>query len=342
MSFELRPDTAVDWLVSNGLVSSPAEFESEWLGSGICNRVVKAAAPSRCFVLKQPLEAFDLEVDHSADRDRICLEKAAIAAFADALAGELARTVEAPEVVHFSERDHVLVLACIPTDRTLRDRLRDGEVTPEIGELAASILVQIHGIGTERRHRDRFRVARNVRYDRLRLGLIHETVARHHPELGETVRAAVSKLLSTEQVLVHGDYAVKNLLVERRPLTVWPIDFEFAHLGAPAFDVSYFLHELLLRAVGFPERADDYLRIADSFWRAYRRNSAWEVDHAVARNVAITMLARLAGVSAFDWLDPTDRETGRRTAVRILEADPVSARSAVRIVREEVGAEYPR
>lgn len=47
---------------------------------------------------------------------------------------------------------------------------------------------------------------------------------------------------SARRVLVHGDYGLNNILIENSRVTAI-LDWEFAHIGNPAYDLAYFYHQ---------------------------------------------------------------------------------------------------
>ena len=71
-----------------------------------------------------------------------------------------------------------------------------------------------------------------------------------HPELTAMFEAEVSRLESTRECLVHGDYSPKNILVSESRLVV--LDCEMAWYGDPAFDLAFLLTHLHLKAIHRP------------------------------------------------------------------------------------------
>src|SRR4029450_13719150 len=96
--------------------------------------------------------------------------------------------------------------------------------------------------------------------------------------------------------LVHGDYAMKNMLVG--PSGRWVLDFEVAHVGNPIFDLGFFLSFVVLSAIRWPELATDLRTLADGFLAAYRAGSPFAQDDvALAGHTACLVLARTDGKS---------------------------------------------
>ncbi|AZH25703.1 phosphotransferase [Haloplanus aerogenes] len=124
--------------------------------------------------------------------------------------------------------------------------------------------------------------------------------------------AGFPRLQAREEVN-HGDYNPKNVFTTRdATTTLWVIDPEFACWGDPAWDVASQLAHLYVAAIHVGDRPREYLDAATRFWDVYRSRVPWELDTAVATEVAILLLARVDGRATLEYLTASDVERLRR------------------------------
>ncbi|MGH8940498.1 MAG: phosphotransferase, partial [Actinomycetes bacterium] len=119
-------------------------------------------------------------------------------------------------------------------------------------------------------------------------------------------------------------FSPKNVLVGDSDL--WVIDFEVAHYGDPAFDLAFLLSHLLLKAVHRPVDAVLFGECAMTFGEAYRGcvppplRPEWPY---VLGHTGCLLLARVAGKSPAEYLDPAGRSVAHELGRRLL-VDPPS------------------
>ena len=162
----------------------------------------------------------------------------------------------------------------------------------------------------------------------LRIDPFHRTVARKHPRLSARLGQLADELITTPTCLVHGDFSPKNVLSAGSE--VWLLDWEVAHLGLPAFDVSFLLAHLVCKTIHAPHFRDRYRECAESFIAAYEGDVREELQldgSAVCDHTAAVVLARADGKSPADYLTLEQRETARTLATQLLSAP--SAKSDV-------------
>lgn len=147
--------------------------------------------------------------------------------------------------------------------------------------------------------------------------------AGQHPDLAETITALDTMLAQAPQVLVHGDVSPKNILFrDGRPVI---LDAECATLQGAAFDPSFCLNHLILKAIHLPASRDNLLDQVGTFWAAYAPHVDWQdpadLERQVCRLVPALMLARVDGKSPVEYFTDADR-TLTRAVSRGLIADP--------------------
>lgn len=153
----------------------------------------------------------------------------------------------------------------------------------------------------------------------LRLDPYFGVTARSRPELAERIHEVSSRTAATGLTVIHGDVSPKNILVgPDGPILV---DAECATWGDPAFDLSFCLSHLLLKAVWHPEDADVLRAAAEELVSAYLPHVDWEPAPALERRAAALIpalaLARVDGASPVEYLD---EERGRPEVRRLASA----------------------
>ena len=129
---------------------------------------------------------------------------------------------------------------------------------------------------------------------------------------------------SDRRALVHGDYSLKNVLVEQTDdgSLVWIIDFEVAHWGSPWFDTSFLLNYLVIKAIYNREQWARYIAAAKAFWDAYDQTVSWNVEAETVTELGVLMLARVDGKSPVKYVtDDSVKRTLRTVAKEILQED---------------------
>lgn len=333
---ELSADTVPAYLQARGGDSRYLPCEVEELSGGVSNAVFlvrpRTGPP---LVLKQarprlrvqdewlcPIERIWREVEVL----RICGSLLAPGGRAGGSGGESglpsALAARVPEV-YWENREHYLyaMSAAPPGHRTWKAMLLAGDCAAA-GEIAAAcgrMLAELHG-----RTWNDAEIARRLGdrsyFDLLRLDPYYRHVARVHRDLAEPIERLIASVWEHRRALVHGDFSPKNLLVW--PGQVMLIDFEVGHYGDPAFDLGFFLTHLVLKSIWAGPRRADYVRLADTFWQAYRRSLALAVDPAeladlerrTMMNLAGCLLARIDGKSPVDYLTAEQQQTVRRLA----------------------------
>jgi aminoglycoside phosphotransferase (APT) family kinase protein len=156
-------------------------------------------------------------------------------------------------------------------------------------------------------------------FEQQRLRPFHETVMTRRPELAAAIAPYRDALRAERLCLVHGDYAMKNMLLRRA--ATWVVDFEVAHLGNPVFDLAFFHSFVLLSAIRWPDRAGELQALGEGFLAAYRGGSPFPLDDdAITGHTACLVLARTDGKSPAQFLDDPSRERAREVGIEMLDA----------------------
>jgi 5-methylthioribose kinase len=297
-AFELGVETAEAYVREHGLVPPEAPLRVEELAGGVSSSVIAIRGGAVGLVLKQALPKLRVDDDWRAKIERTDTEASALELYTAVTPDSV------PRLVHRDSTNHVLVMELAPSDR----RNWQAEIAQARPHLGAAAWAG-ETLGTW--HRDTADGASvAARFDdheafaQLRLDPFHATVAERRPDLAELVLPYLNELRELRRCLVHGDFAMKNMLIG--PSGRWVIDHEVAHVGNPIFDVAFFLSFVVLSAVRWPALRDDMQRLGDTFLDAYHTTAgaAFAGDAAaISGHTACLVLARTDGKSPALFLE---------------------------------------
>lgn len=156
----------------------------------------------------------------------------------------------------------------------------------------------------------------------LRLEPYLNFTARANPAVRGILADLAEELYASEQVLVHGDVSPKNIMFRNAGPVL--LDAECATLGDAAFDPSFCLNHLALKAIHLPRSRDRLLDGIASFWSAYSAFVSWEhpaqLEARVCRLLPALMLGRIDGKSPVDYLDERERDLVRAFAIDLVSS----------------------
>ena len=351
---ELTPERAREYVLELGGVSAGGEIAISPLGGGVSNLVYLAETDERRYVLKQPRPNLAVEDDWPASVSRVHNEARAMRTYDRLLdrrsvgsrirsAGSRLRSVSSrvrvPQVLHEDETNHVVVMEAAPPSATMwKEELLSGSVDPTISPVLGAVLGTVHAetaddpsIAASFSDRTPFR--------QLRLEPYHETTARRHPDVAETIFAEARRLEETERTLVHGDFSPKNVLVDRNgpEVELWLLDFEVCHWGDPAFDSAFMLNHLLIKSVFNRESVEEFHESARAFWNTYDEVAPWDVETETVRELGVLMLARVDGKSPVEYVttEPV-ADALRSIAKTLLRSEATEIEAVFEVVSEAV------
>ncbi len=202
--------------------------------------------------------------------------------------------------------------------------LIEGNVSREHAEVAGTTLGMIHkhsqgdaNVAGEFDTTDNFHLLRTDPH------LL--TIARRHPEIRDVVEKEATRLDSTQECLVHGDFSPKNILFDGPRFVL--VDCEVAWFGDPAFDLAYLAHHLLLKSLYHSPRELGIRELVEGFFAAYYKACGTEEELSAERDIRaarltiMLLLARIDGKSPVDYLDEPSQEHVRSFVHRLLLDD---------------------
>jgi 5-methylthioribose kinase len=309
---ELTPDNAVDYLRQRGWIAGPARVEL--LGGGVSNAVLRVETPEQLFVLKQSRPKLRTRDAWFSDLDRVYREQEVMQALAPLLP-----PYTVPEVLFVDRPNYVFAMAHAPRGaKVWKAQLLAGDIDFAVGEHAGRILGRLHEATARDSHLvERFR-DRTV-FVQLRVDPFYHRIQERHPELARAIDPLISRLLSAQEALCHGDYSPKNILTHEHGFTL--VDYETAHLGDPTMDLGFCLSHLLLKAVKRSQDRQRHFELTRRFWQGYMAETSFlphaELQRRGIEHCAVCLLARIDGTSPVEYLPEEDK----RAAVRRLGSE---------------------
>lgn len=305
------------------------------LGGGVSNIVLGVSDGDRRIVVKQSLERLRVTEDWRAPLGRVLTEAAALE-LAHGLTPE-----QVPGVLFVDAGQYVLALRGAPAEwRDWKSCLLAGQVDSRKGHQLGDTLATWHnatlgGALLPERFFD------TEPFELLRVDPYYRTVARKSPELRPQLDDLIDQMRRRRACLVHGDFSPKNVLVDPRGEGCWIIDFEVAHYGDPAFDLSFLLTHLLLKSLHRPANRDGYDLCAHTFVAAYTAAIAPPLAPDmpyVMRHVGGLLAARVLGKSPAEYLDDAQAQTAWALAHVLLGPARVADLADLLSLRDEKGS----
>ncbi len=317
-----QPDALVAYLRREGRIGPAERITTRVLAGGVSNRtvLVQRATGDR-WVLKQSLAKLRVTVNWYSDPARIHREALGIRW----LEGEIPEQAVAGFVFE-DHHQHVLAMRAVPEPHdNWKTLLLAGQVEVDHVAQFGRLLGTIHRAGVRRRVEISHSFGDRSFFESLRIEPYYGYTMQQAPEAALFLRALIDDTRATRLTLVHGDYSPKNILIYEGRLIL--LDHEVMHFGDPAFDLGFSLTHLLSKAYHLPTRRAAFIEAADIYWQAYLKATdgvVWTADFEAraVRHTLACLLARTAGRSPLDYLDPWERRCQRNAVVALLAHVP--------------------
>ncbi len=322
------PELLLRYLVAQGLLlpSEPAVISR--LAGGVSSRTMLVERPSgERWVVKQALPALRVHVEWLSSPARSAREAEGARALASILpAGSV------PEVVFEDPANHLFVMtAAGASAQNWKTLLLAGTVNSHHFMAAGDLLARIHRESAARSGEFAAAFSGATYFESLRLEPYYEYTAREVPEAAAFLASLCDQTRSRRLALVHGDFSPKNLLVTPERMVL--LDHEVIHFGDPAFDLGFVFAHFLSKAHHMPSQRAALLEGAGAFWRSYRQGAP-DPAGAAAHTLGC-LLARVAGRSQLEYLDPSEKLRQRAACLNLMSAPPATVGAlANRFIRE--------
>lgn len=173
----------------------------------------------------------------------------------------------------------------------------------------------------------RFQTLRN--FEELRIEPYLLSTAQQHPALQAFFYSEAARLRSQREVLTHGDYSPKNILVNGERVVL--VNCEVAWYGDAAFDLAFLLNHLFLKSLALQSSEQSWREMVQTIWSSYGRerftsnesNEQTKLEGNLVRLLVMLMLARVDGKSPVEYLSEDQRTHIRNFSTHTLRHPPV-------------------
>jgi len=298
----------LDQLRRDGHINS-ADARATPLSGGVSSDIYLVEDGPAKWVVKRALEKLKVQEDWFADISRNRYEQEYMNYVGEILPEAVPRVV-------FAGSGYFAMEYLGEGYANWKQMMLDGQYKPDIAAQAGHTLGVIHHESWgDASARERFDSTDNFHQLRSEPYLVF--TGSRHPDLTDMFEAEVSRLESTRECLVHGDYSPKNMLVSGSRLVV--LDCEVAWYGDPAFDMAFLLTHLHLKAVHRPSASPVLGTMVQntvaSYFSARELNDReqLEMEQRTGRLLLMILLARIDGKSPVEYLTaPESKDWVRR------------------------------
>lgn len=331
---ELTAENTLSYLVQRGDVTGLDSARAEMLGWGVSNVVLRVSRESGSdLVIKQCRSQLRTKAAWFSRLDRIFREIGMLQLLEPLLPNGVI-----PKVLFEDRENYLFAMEAFPANHTVwKQALLEGDLDYSIAERLGEYLSTIHSETAFRPELAQQWGDLEV-FDQLRLDPFYRYLAKSQPIAAPFLDRLIAENRATSICIVLADFSPKNILISGDRIAL--VDFETGHYGDPAFDLGFFLSHLLLKAVRFDRRFEDYIALTNRFWETYwrgiksSRNSAEfapaELLRRTFNHLAGCMWARVDGKSPVDYLnDVQAQDRVRRYCLSVFESPPKDWQSAM-------------
>jgi aminoglycoside phosphotransferase (APT) family kinase protein len=307
----------LDLLRRNGHVVDP-QARLAPLNGGVSSEIYLVEDGVKKFVVKRALPKLKVRDNWFADVSRNRSERDYLAYVSRIIPGAV------PQLYFSSPADGYFAMEYLGDGfLNWKTLLLAGDFRARHAELAGNILGEIHrrtAVADEIRRQ--FDTTAN--FHQLRVEPYLLTTGERHPALRAIFDAEAEQIEATREVLVHGDFSPKNILIQGDRMVL--LDCEVAWNGDPAFDVVFLLNHLFLKSLHHAPGGAELQNMVDVFWRAYVRQlaavDAARIERRLVPLLLMLLLARVDGKSPVEYLTPPRQEFIRAFVYKHLPSPP--------------------
>jgi aminoglycoside phosphotransferase (APT) family kinase protein len=310
-----EPEEFLEILRKDGHISNPTARLTP-LSGGVSSEIYRVDDGENTFVVKRALAKLKVQQDWFADVGRNASEQAYLECV-----GRLMPT-SVPRLL-FTGNGYFGMEFLGSGFANWKERLLAGDLRVEDARRTGATLGEIHRrTAGNQIIKAQFDTTANFRQLRTEPYLL--ALRSQHPNLRKIIGSEVERMESTHEVLVHGDYSPKNILMSGERIVL--LDCEVAWYGDPAFDVAFLLSHLFLKALH--HKAD--LRMAkliavssDAYMQEMSGGAGEHVMLRVPPLLLLLLLARVDGKSPVEYLSVAAQNVVRNFVLQHLPMPPV-------------------
>lgn len=323
------------YLKEKKLIANESTVSIRQLGGGVSCEAIMVRSPEQSFVVKQALPKLRVKEDWFSDVTRVTTEKDCLA-FYNKVVPEYT-----PQLYFYDEENYLYGMEAAPASaRMWKENLLAGNINFGIARKVALALAKVHNASAgDQEVKQRF--ASQKFFAELRIDPYLRTIATRHPALTNTINSEITRLLENKQVLVHGDYSPKNILVDGSKIFI--LDFEVAHIGDPSFDLGFLTNHFLLKAIKNKEWSLSYLNLATYTADTYLAETNFMdqrlLEYNTIKTLALLFLSRVDGKSPAEYItDDQDKNLIRKLSYGLLQNGIKTYREMVTYFLMEISA----
>ncbi len=310
------------------------EVKVEAMPGGVSSDVVRVQTPEQSFVLKRALPKLRVKEDWFANTSRNIIERLCLQ-----LISQMAPRF-VPKVLFVDEANGLFAMEYVE-GLTWKHKLLQGHVDVQVATMLGRFLATVHRL-TFANSEYLTPFSDKTLFHQLRISPYFEFILDLYPEYRTYLDEVIDSMMSTSDVLVHGDFSPKNVLLRTKQNQPVVLDWEVAHAGHASFDISFMMHHLLLKAVYAKLNFASYLALVDTFYRSYFevvgvlsesqfRAITWQTTGAL-------LLARVDGKSPVEYLNEQMKEQVRQIGISLLSRNAADMADVTVLYREVIGA----
>lgn len=300
----------LDLLRKDGVIQSDHPLFRPLTG-GISSEIYQVKDGSRTMVVKRALKKLRVKSEWFADPSRNRYE----AAFFRYVASFIPHNV--PKILFRGEG--YFVMEYMDGFQVWKSLLLEKKQHLEDAKQAGTILGQIHrhSFGDSAAFSGFDSISNFIQ---LRIAPYLYPISEIHPGVTDIVLEEADRLINTRECLIHGDYSPKNILVSSERMVI--VDAEVAVYGDPAFDISFMLCHLFLKALFHAPQPEKLKVLPEAFWYAYLSQGkignldSGHLERRTCRLLLLLLLARVDGKSPVEYLNPEKQAFTRNFALK--------------------------
>jgi aminoglycoside phosphotransferase (APT) family kinase protein len=290
------------------------------MSGGVSSEIYLVEDGDKRYVVKRALAKLKVKDNWFADVSRNASERDYIACVGGILPGVM------PQLLFSSPEEGYFGMEYLGDGfSNWKALLLAGDFRIRHAELAGNILGDIH---RQTSNRDALlqQFDTTANFHQLRVDPYLLTTGSRHPALQSAFDAEAQRIEATREVLVHGDFSPKNILISGDRMVL--LDCEVAWYGDATFDVAFLLNHFLLKSLLHAPQGSAAIDMADVFWRTYLQArapvDAQSLQERLVPLLLMLLLARVDGKSPVEYLAAPKQEFIRAFVRKHLFSPPDS------------------
>jgi len=303
------------YLLDRKVINKKDGYSMYYCSGGVSGTVAFVYAGDKPLIIKQALAQLKVKETWLCDPNRMNIEYLSNKTYFRYVPESV------PEVYFYDEENYIFGREAAPESCSMwKSDLLTGLLDFSVAEQSITALATVHNKCAADKQVAIDFASKDVFYN-LRISPYIEFTVSKHPNLENFAKPIIKELMESTITLVHGDYSPKNILVDKRRISI--LDFEVAHYGHPSFDLAFFSNHFLLKSIKNKQFASSYLNMLSYMLGIYFKSidfmDTHELEQSFVKLLAMLLLARVDGKSPVEYLtEETDKQLVRVLAYHII------------------------